>query len=79
MLETIREIIYQVTGKKNITLDTDFMKDLELTSFDIMNVVCAFEQRFDVSIPTRDVWQLRRVKDVLEYMQKRGLTDEDCK
>ena len=79
MLEITRELIYQVTGKKNITLDTDFMKDLELTSFDIMNLVNAFEQRFDVSIPTRDVWQLRQVKDVLEYMRERGLKDEDLR
>ena len=43
MLDIIKEIVYSVTGKKDLTLDTDFVKDLELNSFDIMNIICAFE------------------------------------
>ena len=35
MLKLIQEIIYNVTGKSNITDDTDFVKDLELNSFDV--------------------------------------------
>ena len=45
MLEVIREIVYNVTGKENLDMDTDFLKDLGLNSFDIMNIVCAFEER----------------------------------
>ena len=62
MLKLIQEIIYNVTGKSNITDDTDFVKDLELNSFDVMNIVCAFEEYFDVTIPTRDVWKMHQVK-----------------
>ncbi|MEA4853036.1 MAG: phosphopantetheine-binding protein [Christensenella sp.] len=75
MLEIVQEIVYKVTGKQNITPETDFIKDLELNSFDIMNIVCAFEQQFDVTIPTRDVWKLRQVKDVLSYMKEFGYGD----
>ncbi len=75
MLGIVQEVVYRVTGKKNITPETDFVKDLELNSFDIMNLVCAFEQKFNVTIPTRDVWQLRQVKDVLAYMRQKGLSD----
>ena len=75
MLEIVQEIVYRVTGKQNITPETDFIKDLELNSFDIMNIVCAFEQQFDVTIPTRDVWKLRQVKDVLAYMKECGYGD----
>ncbi|MBC8532132.1 acyl carrier protein [Gehongia tenuis] len=73
MLELIQDIIYQVTGKRNVNYETDFIKDLELNSFDIMNIVCAFEERFDTSIPTRDVWQMHQVKDVIEYMEEKGI------
>ena len=69
MLKLIQEIIYNVTGKSNITDDTDFVKDLELNSFDVMNIVCAFEEYFDVTIPTRDVWKMHQVKDVIKYME----------
>lgn len=73
MLEILEEIIYHVTGKSGLTMDTDFVKDLALNSFDIMNIICEFEERYDISIPTRDVWQLNQVKDVIAYMQERGL------
>ena len=73
VLEFIQEVIFSVTGKKNITYETDFIKDLQLNSLDIMNIVCAFEDRLDVSIPTRDVWKLHQVKDVIAYMQQHGV------
>ena len=62
-----------MTGKSGLTMDTDFVKDLALNSFDIMNIICEFEERYDISVPTRDVWQLKQVKDVIAYMQERGL------
>lgn len=73
MLETIRQIVYHVTGKENLTLDTDFVKDLGLNSFDIMNIVCEFEERFDITVPTRDVWKLRQVSDVIAYLNEKGI------
>lgn len=74
LLQTVQRIIFQVTGKKNIGMETDFIKDLALNSFDIMNIVCAFEDHYDVTVPTRDVWQMRQVKDVIAYMSKMGIT-----
>lgn len=71
----IEDTITEVTGKRGLVMETDFVKDLGLNSFDIMNVVCAFEEHFDVEIPNRDVWQLRQVKDVIDYMVKKGYTE----
>lgn len=71
----IKDTVGEVTGKRNLVYDTDFVKDLGLNSFDIMNVVCAFEEHFDVEIPNRDVWQLRQVKDVIQYMMEKGITE----
>ena len=73
MLELIRKIVFQVTGKDTITYDTDFVQDLRLNSFEIMNIVSACEEYFDTTIPNRDVWQLHQVKDVIAYMQEKGL------
>ncbi|MEA4955903.1 MAG: acyl carrier protein [Pseudoflavonifractor sp.] len=72
MLELIKNIIYEVTGKKGITPDTDFVQDLELNSFDVVNIVAAFEAHFNTRISTRDIWQFRRVQDVLDYLEKKG-------
>ena len=71
----IQNIVSQVTGKKNLMMETDFVKDLRLNSYDIMNIVCEFEEHFDTEIPNRDVWQMRQVKDVVAYMIRKGLTD----
>ena len=73
MLELIQKIVYGVTGKDGLTYDTDFVQDLGLNSFDIMNIVCAFEDYYDTTIPTRDVWNLRQVKDVIAYMEAHGV------
>lgn len=75
MLELMQKIIFQITGKSDITYDTDFIQDLELNSFDIMNIISAFEEHFDISIPTRDVWQLHQVQDAIAYLHKRGFDD----
>ena len=75
LFKFIQDTIEQITGKKGLVMDTDFVKDLGLNSFDIMNVVCAFEEHFDIEIPNRDVWQLRQVKDVIAYMIKKGYTE----
>ena len=74
MFELIQEVIYKVTGKTNITYETDFVKDLELSSFDIMNIICEFEDRLDITIPERDVWQIHQIKDIFEYMENHGIT-----
>ena len=74
MLQLIEDFIYQVTGKSGITYETDFTQDLALNSFDVMNIIGLFEDHFDTTIPTRDVWQLHQVKDVIAYLAQRGYT-----
>ena len=75
LFKFIQDTVFEVTGKSGMVYETDFVKDLGLNSFDIMNVVCAFEEHFDVETPNRDVWQLRQVKDVVAYMIKKGYTE----
>lgn len=75
MLAFIQSVIYDVTGKQGITYETDFQQDLALNSFDVMNIISAFEDHFDTTIPTRDVWQLHQVKDVIEYLSRLGFTE----
>lgn len=75
MLQLIQSIIYDVTGKEGITYETAFQQDLSLNSFDVMNIISAFEDHFDTTIPTRDVWHLHQVKDVIDYLARMGFTE----
>ena len=74
LFKFICNVVYEVTGKRGLVYDTDFVKDLGLSSFDVMNIVCAFEDHFDIDVPSRDVWKLHQVKDVIDYMIKKGIT-----
>ena len=74
MLQLSQDIIYNVTGKQGITYETDFVQDLALNSFDVMNIISAFEDHFDTTIPTREVWHLHQVKDVIDYLAQKGFT-----
>ncbi len=75
VLDVIKEIVYEVTGKGDITMDTDFLEDLALNSFDVMCIVGKFEERYDMDIPIKDVRQLKKARDVVEYMKKKGITE----
>lgn len=75
MLQLIEDVVSEVTGKTGLTYDTDFVQDLALNSFDVMNIIGKFEDHFDIEIPTRDVWQLHQVKDVIAYLARRGCTE----
>lgn len=75
MLELFQRIIYEVTGKQGVTMDTDFVQDLHLNSFDVMNIIGAFEEHFRTSIPTREVWKFVTVKDAIDYLEAHGITE----
>lgn len=73
LLKLIQRIVYDVTGRSAVTYDTDFVKDLGLSSLDVINMVCAFEMYYDTEIPTRDIWQLHKVQDVINYMKEKQI------
>ena len=73
MFETTKNLIYKVTGKTDITMDTDFIKDLKLNSFDIVKLITEFENHFNTSVPTRDLWNIHTVRDLIEFIQAKGI------
>ncbi len=73
MLDILRKIVFDVTGISGLTEDTDFVRDLGLNSFDIVSIIGAFEDRYHVEVPVREIWQLHTVRDVIDYMEKKQL------
>ena len=57
--------------KEEITLDSDFEVDLKLDSLDIVEIVMAIEEEFDITIPDDDVQKLRTVKAAVEYIRNK--------
>ncbi len=71
LFNAIQAIVYEVAGVRNITMDTDLVRDLSLNSFDVASLLNAVEEHFGMEIPIRDVWSLNQVKDIVEYLSAR--------
>ncbi len=57
--------------EKKINLKTDFLKDLDVESLDLVDLVTAFEDKYGVEIADKDVKNLHTVGDVIEYIKER--------
>ena len=71
MLEKVKEIVSDSLGAdiNTITEATSFKDDLGADSLDLFEVVMAFEEEFDVEIPSEDLEQIATVGDVVRYLE----------
>ncbi len=71
MFERVKGILAEFTDESVITPDASLTADLGLTSFDVISIIMAFEDEFDIEIPDRDVHKMVIVNDVVEYIESR--------
>ncbi len=57
--------------EKKISLETDFLNDLDVESLDLVDLVTAFEDKYEVEIADKDVKDLHTVGDVINYIKER--------
>ena len=55
VLDRIRDILVEQLGVKpeDVTLEASFQDDLGADSLDVVELVMAFEEEFDIKIPTK--------------------------
>ena len=72
MIEKVIEILAEFTTleKEKITKESGLTTDLGLNSLDVINVVVAFEEEFDIEIPDHRIKELVTVGDIEEYLEK---------
>lgn len=73
ILERVKEVIAEQLGIEDIdsiTMDTTFIDDLGADSLDIVELIMALEEEFDMEIPEADAEKIISVGDVVEYIQK---------
>lgn len=71
MIESkVKEIISEQLGVeiKDLKNDTKFMEDLGADSLDLVELIMAFEEEFDLNIPDEDSEKMRTIADVLSYL-----------
>lgn len=70
----VKEIIAEQLGisEDEITLDSSFVEDLGADSLDIVEVVMAVEEEFELEMPDSDAEKLENVQDLVEYIGNRA-------
>lgn len=71
MLDKVKKIIAEQLDVEldKITPDTRLMDDLKADSMDLVEMVMAFEEEFNISIPDEDAEKMVKVSDVIAYLE----------
>jgi acyl carrier protein len=56
--------------KELITAEAHVVDDLGADSLDVVELVMALEEAFDLEIPDEDAERIRTVKDIYDYLNK---------
>ncbi|MFN4111128.1 MAG: acyl carrier protein [Ignavibacteria bacterium] len=69
----VKEIIMDKLGveESQITPEASFINDLGADSLDIVELVMAFEQAFNLTIPDEDSEKIQTVGDVYKYLEEK--------
>jgi acyl carrier protein len=71
-LEKVKKIIVAQLNVEadDIKLNSSFLDDLGADSLDIVELIMAFEEEFDIEIPDEDAEKITCVNDVVDYIDK---------
>ena len=72
IFERVKEVIGEQLGIEDldtITMETTFIDDLGADSLDIVELIMALEEEFDMEIPEAEAEKISSVGDVVEYIK----------
>jgi acyl carrier protein len=71
--QRMHEIIVEQLGvsKEEIVPEASFIDDLGADSLDIVELVMAMEEEFDVEIPDEDAEKIQTIRHAIEYLKEK--------
>ena len=71
IFEKVKGIIVEQLGvvDTSVTMEASFIDDLGADSLDIVELIMALEEEFDMEIPDADAEKIVTVNDVVEYIK----------
>jgi acyl carrier protein len=70
--DKVKQISVEQLGvdEADVTMDSTFIDDLGADSLDIVELIMAFEEEFNIEIPDEIAEKIKAVKDAVEYIEK---------
>ena len=72
VFEKVKAIIVEQLGvaETAVTMEASFIDDLGADSLDLVELIMALEEEFDIEIPDTDAEKVVTVADVVEYIKE---------
>lgn len=72
VFEKVKGIISEQLGvdEGDVTMESSFIEDLGADSLDIVELVMALEEEFDIVIPDEDAEKIRTVGEAVNYIKE---------
>ena len=72
VFDKIKELIAEQldVDASTITMDTDFMKDLEADSLDAVEIILGVEDEYGIEIPDGVAENFTKVGDIVKYVEE---------
>ncbi|MCR4726066.1 MAG: acyl carrier protein [Clostridia bacterium] len=71
-LQKVKEIIAEhfSVDPADLSPETDLVKELHADSLDLVELIMAFEDAFDLTIPDEVAMAVRKISDIVDYLEK---------
>ncbi|MFQ5457008.1 MAG: acyl carrier protein [Myxococcota bacterium] len=72
--DRVKEIIVEQLGvnEDEVNPEASFIDDLGADSLDIVELVMAMEEEFDMEIPDEDAEKIQTIQDAINYIKAKG-------
>ena len=71
IFESVKKVVMEaIDEEKNITEETSIVDELGLDSLDIVEMLMALEEEFEISIDDSAAEKFVKVSDVIDYIEK---------
>lgn len=72
IFEKVKERISDILGvdADDVTLEASFMDDLGADSLDVVELIMALEEEFEIEIPDEEAEKIQTVSDVVDYIKE---------
>lgn len=75
----MEEKIIQIVAKQlrintsEIDLNTDIVEDIGADSLDLVEILMAIEEEYDISVPDEEVVNFKTIRDLVEYVESNAV------